>query len=79
MQARTYKENSNTINGVSFSNNGEWLATSSNDDSVTVYDLLTGKKQRKVNFPKTGAFDLKFLHTANNVILAGRKDCTYWV
>ncbi|KAI6175925.1 WD repeat-containing protein 82-like isoform X1 [Aphelenchoides bicaudatus] len=73
MQAKTFKENSDVINGLSFSNSGEWMITSSNDDSITVYDILAGKKQRKVLF-NSGAFDVKFLHTNNNVILAGQKD-----
>lgn len=76
IQARTFKDNSDTINGLSFSDSGDFVITSSNDDSLTLYDLIEGRKQRKVIFQKTGIFDVKFLHTANNVILAGRKqDC----
>jgi myo-inositol-hexaphosphate 3-phosphohydrolase len=50
------------------------MVTSSDDDSILVYDLLTGNKQRKVNFPKTGAHDIRYLHTLNDVILASRKN-----
>lgn len=48
-QSRLYRENSDRINGISFSNDGNVLVTSSNDNSVVVFDLLSGKKQRKVS------------------------------
>lgn len=72
-QSRLYRENTDQINGLSFNNDGNLMVTSSNDDSLVVYDLLNGKKQRKVNFPKSGCHDVRYLHTSNDVILATKR------
>src|SRR5205823_5630888 len=71
-----FKE-TNRINGLSFSNDGRFLITSNDSDFITLYELTTAKKQRRVNLPKIGANDVKYLHTNNNVLLATRKhDCS---
>lgn len=41
--ARTYRKNSQKINCVDLSRNGENAVTSSDDDCIVLYDLLEGK------------------------------------
>lgn len=41
--ARTYRKNSEKINCVDLSQNGENAVTSSDDDCIVLYDLLEGK------------------------------------
>ena len=41
--AKVFRENSEQINAMDFAPNGETLITSSNDDSVVIYDCLEGK------------------------------------
>ena len=41
--AKVFRENSDKINSMDFSPNGETLISSSDDDSVVIYDCLEGK------------------------------------
>ena len=41
--AKVFRENSDVINAMDFSPNGDTLITSSDDDSVVIYDCLEGK------------------------------------
>lgn len=41
--ARTYRKNSQKINCIDISQNGENAVTSSGDDCIVLYDLLEGK------------------------------------
>ncbi len=41
--AKIFRENSDKINAMDYAPNGETLITSSNDDSVVIYDCLEGK------------------------------------
>lgn len=41
--AKVFRENSDYVNHMSFSANGESLITSSNDDSIVIYDTVDGK------------------------------------
>ena len=41
--AKVFRENSDRINYLDFSANGETLITSSDDDSMVIYDCLEGK------------------------------------
>ena len=41
--AKVFRENSDLINAMDFAPNGEELITSSDDDSVVIYDCLEGK------------------------------------
>lgn len=41
--AKVFRENSDRINHINFSPNGETLITSSDDDSIVIYDCLEGK------------------------------------
>jgi len=41
--AKVFRENSDYVNNMCFSSNGDSLITSSNDDSIVIYDTLEGK------------------------------------
>ena len=41
--AKVFRENSDLINAMDFAPSGETLITSSDDDSVVIYDCLEGK------------------------------------
>ena len=41
--AKVFRENSDRVNHIDFSPNGETLISSSNDDSIVIYDCLEGK------------------------------------
>ena len=41
--AKVFRENSDRINHIDFSPNGETLITSSDDDSIVIYDCQEGK------------------------------------
>lgn len=52
--AKVFRENSDRINHINFSPNGETLITSSDDDSIVIYDCLEGKWARSLeNFNST--------------------------
>ena len=44
----TFRENRLPINGLTFSDDGKFLATTSDDETLTVYDCVYGAKERKV-------------------------------
>lgn len=41
--AKVFRENSDRVNYLDFAANGETLITSSDDDSMVIYDCLEGK------------------------------------
>ncbi len=41
--SRVFKENKADINSLDFSKDGKWLVTGSDDHSVTLYDVESGK------------------------------------
>lgn len=41
--AKVFRENSDRINHLDFSANGETLISSSDDDSMVIYDCMEGK------------------------------------
>lgn len=40
--AKIFRENTDRINSVDFATNGETIITSSDDDSIVIYDCLNG-------------------------------------
>jgi COMPASS component SWD2 len=40
--AKTFKENADRVNSVDFSHDGSQLISSSEDDSIVIYDCQTG-------------------------------------
>ena len=41
--AKVFRENSDRVNHMSFAANGESLISSSDDDSIVIYDTMDGK------------------------------------
>ena len=41
--AKVFRENSDRINHIDFAPNGETLISSSDDDSIVIYDCVEGK------------------------------------
>uniref|UniRef100_A0A914L7R9 Uncharacterized protein n=1 Tax=Meloidogyne incognita TaxID=6306 RepID=A0A914L7R9_MELIC len=71
--AKNFTENQDVINHINFTPDGTLLVTSSNDDSITVYDCANGTKQRSVNSKKYGVDLIHFAHTHNDAIHASTK------
>lgn len=40
--AKIFRENTDRINSIDFSSNGETLISSSDDDSIVIYDCING-------------------------------------
>ncbi|XP_026162300.1 WD repeat-containing protein 82-like [Mastacembelus armatus] len=60
--ARTYKENSQKINCVDYSPNGESAISSSDDDRIVLYDIREGKPRRTLFSKKYGADLIRYTH-----------------
>ncbi|XP_065058323.1 WD repeat-containing protein 82-like [Rhopilema esculentum] len=71
--AKVFRENSDVINAMDFSPNGDTLITSSDDDSVVIYDCLEGKPKRTLNSKKYGVANIRYTHTTTTVIHASTK------
>eukprot|EP00794_Sanderia_malayensis_P006835 gene6835-7603_t len=71
--AKVFRENSDKINAMDYAPNGESLITSSNDDSVVIYDCLDGKPKRTLNSKKYGVANIKYTHTTTTVIHTSTK------
>lgn len=71
--AKVFRENSDKINSMDFSPNGETLISSSDDDSVVIYDCLEGKPKRTLNSKKYGVSNIRYTHTTTTVIHTSTK------
>ncbi|PFX21906.1 WD repeat-containing protein 82 [Stylophora pistillata] len=71
--AKVFRENSDRINHVNFSPNGETLITSSDDDSIVIYDCLEGKPKRTLYSKKYGVAQIQYTHATNTVIHTSTK------
>ena len=59
--AKCFAENTEKINSIDYNGDGTLMVTSSNDDSITVFDCTHGTKTRSVSFQvDVGAFTFKF-------------------
>ncbi|PIK49828.1 putative WD repeat-containing protein 82-like [Apostichopus japonicus] len=66
-------QNTERINSVDFSHNGETLISSSEDDSIVIYDCLEGKPKRTLYSKKYGVDLIRFTHAQNTVIYTSNK------
>ncbi|XP_078370312.1 WD repeat-containing protein 82-like [Oculina patagonica] len=71
--AKVFRENSDRINHIDFSPNGETLITSSDDDSIVIYDCLEGKPKRTLYSKKYGVAQIQYTHATNTVIHTSTK------
>ncbi|TMS19686.1 WD repeat-containing protein 82 [Larimichthys crocea] len=60
--ARTYRENSQKVNCVDFSPNGENAVSSSDDDCIVLYDIRKGKPKRTLFSKKYGVDLIRYTH-----------------
>ena len=71
--AMSIKENTHRINSLEFSKTGETLITSSDDETMVIYDCRQGRKEHKQKSGKYGIDLVRFTNEANNVIHASTK------
>ena len=67
--AKIFKENTDKINSVTFSQSGEFLISSSNDDSIVIYDCVQGNPKRTLNSKKYGVDLIQLTHSNDTVSL----------
>lgn len=70
---KTFTENSDRINSLDFSPNGDTLITASDDDSIIIYDCEKGINRRSLNSKKYGVDLIHYTHAANTAIHSSTK------
>uniref|UniRef100_A0A5F8H0K7 Anaphase-promoting complex subunit 4 WD40 domain-containing protein n=1 Tax=Monodelphis domestica TaxID=13616 RepID=A0A5F8H0K7_MONDO len=67
------RENSDKINCFDFSPNGETVISSSEDDSIVLYDCQEGKPKQTLYSKKYGVDLIRYTHAANTVVYSSNK------
>ncbi|XP_064632433.1 WD repeat-containing protein 82-like isoform X2 [Lineus longissimus] len=71
--AKVFRENNDRINYMNFNPNGETLISSSDDDSIVIYDCQNGTPKRTLNSKKYGVDLIQFTHAPNAAIHSSTK------
>lgn len=71
--AKVFRENTDRVNSIDFSPNGETLISSSDDDSIVIYDCEKGTHKRTLNSKKYGVDLIHYTHAANTAIHSSTK------
>ncbi|XP_056381076.1 WD repeat-containing protein 82 [Hyla sarda] len=71
--AKVFRENSDKINCFDFSPTGETVISSSDDDSIVLYDCQEGKPKRTLYSKKYGVDLIRYTHAANTVVYSSNK------
>lgn len=71
--AKVFRENTDKINAIDFSSNGEMLISCSEDDQIVLYDCEKGTQIRTVNSKKYGVDLIHFTHANNTAIHSSTK------
>ncbi|KAK3579396.1 hypothetical protein CHS0354_029703 [Potamilus streckersoni] len=71
--AKLFRENSDKITSVDYSANGETLISSSDDDSIVIYDCVNGVPKRTLNSKKYGVDLIRYTHAANTALHSSTK------
>src|SRR5690606_7563652 len=71
--AKMFKENSDKINSIDFSTNGETLITSPDDDSIVIYDCEKGLQKKTLKSKKYGVDLVHYTHAVNTAIHSSNK------
>uniref|UniRef100_I3J7Z2 Twinfilin n=1 Tax=Oreochromis niloticus TaxID=8128 RepID=I3J7Z2_ORENI len=71
--AKVFRENTDKINCFDFSSNGETIISSSDDDSLVLYDCQEGKPKRTLYSKKYGVDLIRYTHAANTVVYSSNK------
>lgn len=72
--AKVFDENKARINAIDFSLSGELLITSSDDDSIQLYNPVDGTHQRTLYSKKYGVSQIRFTHGGTTVVHASTKE-----
>jgi len=68
--ARVFKDNTQLINSIDFSPNGELCVTSGNDELISVYNCNDGSREKQLPAKKYGVNLIRFTHDSKSVIHA---------
>ncbi|XP_055639765.1 WD repeat-containing protein 82 [Toxorhynchites rutilus septentrionalis] len=71
--AKVFRENTDKINAIDYSSNGEMLISCSEDDQIVLYDCEKGTQIRTVNSKKYGVDLIHFTHANNTAIHSSTK------
>ncbi|PRD28492.1 UNVERIFIED_CONTAM: Wdr82 [Trichonephila clavipes] len=71
--AKAFSENSDRINSIDFSSDGVTLISSSDDDSIVIYDCERGVHKRTLHSKKYGADLVRFTHNENSAVHSSTK------
>ena len=71
--AKLFQENTDRINSIDFSANGDTLITSSDDYSIVIYDCEKGLQKKSLNSKKYGVDLVHYTHAANTAIHSSNK------
>lgn len=71
--AKLFRENNDRINSIDFSPTGDTLITSSDDDSIVIYDCEKGTMRRSLNSKKYGVDLIHYTHAANTAVHSSNK------
>ncbi|VDI21932.1 WD repeat-containing protein 82-like [Mytilus galloprovincialis] len=71
--AKVFRENTERINNLDFSANGETLISSSDDDSIVIYDCQNGTPKKTLNSKKYGVDLICYTHAVNTALHSSTK------
>ncbi|XP_013780980.1 WD repeat-containing protein 82-like [Limulus polyphemus] len=71
--AKVFRENTDRINSIDFSANGETLISSSEDDSIVIYDCEKGTHKKTLNSKKYGVDLIHYTHAPNTAVHSSTK------
>ncbi|KAI9098131.1 WD40-repeat-containing domain protein [Phlyctochytrium arcticum] len=72
--AKVFKDNRSPITSVDFDDSGEYCVTTSEDDSIRVYDAVKGIAKQFVYSKKYGCSQARFSHHNSSIIYASTKE-----
>lgn len=72
--AKEFCENKARINSIDFSPDGKNLISSSDDDTIVLYDCEKGVKKREIMSKKYGCDLIKYTHATNTAIHTSNKE-----
>ncbi|KAJ3273288.1 WD repeat-containing protein 82 [Terramyces sp. JEL0728] len=72
--SKVFKENTRPINAIDFDDQGGFTLTSSDDESMRIYNANSGKLQNTVYSKKYGCSLGRFTHRSNNILHCSTKN-----
>jgi COMPASS component SWD2 len=70
--SKLFRENTQVINSIDYSRDGEFLISSSDDESIILYNTLSGQLLTKLYSKKYGVDLIRFTKSKENVIYASK-------